>query len=447
MSDIAIRVEQLGKRYRIGQREQYSTLRDILTRSITAPVRGIGRLLNSQRAGSASAAPFIWAVKDVAFEVPRGEVLGIIGANGAGKSTLLKILSRITEPTRGRAEIHGRVGSLLEVGTGFHPELTGRENVFLNGAILGMRRREINRRFDEIVGFSGVEKFIDTPVKHYSSGMYTRLAFAVAAHLLTEILLVDEVLAVGDAAFQLKCLNKMSELSGTGRTILFVSHNMEAVTTLCTRGLLLIEGGVAYRGTPHDCVERYLREIRTGTYQTVSLRGHPGRKKRFDSPLQLTQLTVVGDDGQPTAQVRCGGPLTVAIDFELKPGAASQEVMFVVQISNLQSRRISSCRSFDTCELPLRIERSGQVVCRIPRLPLVPGSYRLTLACTNEAGPLDGVYDAASIEVVGVDFYPSGHVPLQSGGEVLFDHTWELCDGASVVAVGEALDPQGGGGS
>jgi len=224
MNDVAIRVENLGKLYHLGKRERYRTLRDTLVASIAAPFRRL-------RSGpSSSGGPeTIWALKDVSFEVKHGEVIGIIGRNGAGKSTLLKILSRITEPTEGQATISGRVGSLLEVGTGFHPELTGRDNIFLNGAILGMKKAEIERKFDEIVAFAEVERFIDTPVKHYSSGMYVRLAFAVAAHLEPEILIVDEVLAVGDVAFQKKCLGKMGEASRSGRTVLFVSHNMAAV--------------------------------------------------------------------------------------------------------------------------------------------------------------------------------------------------------------------------
>jgi lipopolysaccharide transport system ATP-binding protein len=237
MSDVAIRVEGLGKQYRLGgPRERYDTLRDQIRK--WSSLRGLLR-----RATRAEHRPPFWALKDVSFEVEPGEVVGIIGRNGAGKSTLLKILSRITEPTEGAADIHGRVGSLLEVGTGFHPELTGRENVYLNGAILGMRRAEIGRKFDEIVAFAEVEKFIDTPVKHYSSGMYMRLAFAVAAHLEPEILIVDEVLAVGDAEFQKKCLGKMGDVAKSGRTVLFVSHNMQTIANLCQLCICLKDGG------------------------------------------------------------------------------------------------------------------------------------------------------------------------------------------------------------
>jgi lipopolysaccharide transport system ATP-binding protein len=261
MSDIAIRVEGLGKQYRIGKRERYRTLRDTVTETLTAPFRHARqRFSQSSRSEDLPPDDRIWALQDVSFEVPVGSVVGIIGCNGAGKSTLLKILSRITEPTRGRVEIHGRVGSLLEVGTGFHPELTGRENIFLNGAILGMKKTEIARKFDEIVAFAEVDRFIDTPVKHFSSGMYMRLAFAVAAHLEPEILVIDEVLAVGDAQFQKKCLGKMGDVARHGRTVLFVSHNMVAIGSLCARAIRLEAGRVVDQGPAAKVVSRYLHD-------------------------------------------------------------------------------------------------------------------------------------------------------------------------------------------
>ena len=253
-SDLMIRAEGVAKRFQIGaRRAQYETLRDKLVEIAAAPFRR-GR---DER-------PFIWALQDVGFEVDRGEVLGVIGRNGAGKSTLLKILTRIVEPTAGRIELYGRVGSLLEVGTGFHGELTGRENIYLNGAILGMRRRQIDARFDEIVGFSEIGEFIDTPVKRYSSGMYMRLAFSVAAHMDPQILLVDEVLAVGDTAFQQKSLRKIRNVSGEGRTVLFVSHNFEAVSTLCTRCILLHEGRLMFDGAPSTAIQMALDQFRAG---------------------------------------------------------------------------------------------------------------------------------------------------------------------------------------
>ena len=277
MSETAVRVDRIGKRYRIGTRRSPGTvlLREALTDLATAPfrkIRSLGRRFSgaSIPAGAAAdRAAHIWALRNVSFTVPRGQIIGIIGPNGAGKSTLLKILARITEPTEGRVEIHGRVGSLLEVGTGFHPELTGLENVFLSGALLGMRKTEIERNLDEIVAFSEIEKFIDTPVKHYSSGMYVRLAFAVAAHLEPEILIVDEVLAVGDVSFQRKCLSKMEDVRQHGRTILFVSHNMQAITRLCDRAVLIFGGAVQLDGAAADVAGQYLlTSLRTAGSKT-----------------------------------------------------------------------------------------------------------------------------------------------------------------------------------
>ena len=280
MSDIAVSVEGLGKRYRIShQRDRYGRLTESLSGAVRAPfdrLRGTGRDTSES----------ISALDDVSFEVRRGEVLGVIGRNGAGKTTLLKILSRITEPTSGSAELHGRVASLLEVGTGFHPELTGRENIYLSGSILGMRRREIDQKFDEIVAFSEVGQFLDTPVKRFSSGMNVRLGFAVAAHLETEILIIDEVLAVGDAAFQRKCLAKMDDVSNEGRTVLFVSHNMPAVESLCTSGLLLERGKVAAAGTAREVVESYLRN--TAPQESTSLGDRADR--RGDGRLRFTSM-------------------------------------------------------------------------------------------------------------------------------------------------------------
>src|SRR6266849_4391821 len=260
MGETAIRVENVCKRYRIGQRQRYKTLRDALFGVMCTPFRGVRACLSGQGTSKSyqESDNFIWALKDVSFEVKRGEVVGIIGRNGAGKTTLLKILSRITKPTRGYAEIHGRVGSLLEVGTGFHTELTGRENIYLNGAILGMKKAEIERKFDEMVAFAEVEKFIDTPVKHYSSGMFVRLAFAVAAHLDPEILLVDEVLSVGDAAFQKKCLGKMGEVAREGRTVLFVSHDMTSVGSLCSRVIVFDAGRPVMLANATAAISYYL---------------------------------------------------------------------------------------------------------------------------------------------------------------------------------------------
>jgi lipopolysaccharide transport system ATP-binding protein len=285
MSAIAIQVEQLGKQYRIGgQPERYKALRDVVANTISRSVRSARSRLRQDGAPNGSQQTF-WALRDLSFEIPRGHVVGIIGRNGAGKSTLLKILSRITEPTQGWVDLYGRVGSLLEVGTGFHPELTGRENIYLNGAILGMRKQEVERKFDEIVSFAEVEKFIDTPVKHYSSGMYLRLAFAVAAHLEPEILLVDEVLAVGDAAFQQKCIGKMVDVAQEGRTVLFVSHNMAAVSTLCRSAIVLDQGRVVLHASTSEAIHRYSHLQQTTSEANVSAHG-----------VRVTYLRVLSDE-------------------------------------------------------------------------------------------------------------------------------------------------------
>ncbi|MBE0426187.1 MAG: ABC transporter ATP-binding protein [Nitrospirae bacterium] len=313
MNDIAIRVEGLSKKYYIGKnQESYKTLRDTLADAFISPFRKAGKLLRGQATGAAELDETIWALKDVSFGIKQGEVVGIIGRNGAGKSTLLKILSRITEPTKGFAEIHGRVGSLLEVGTGFHPELTGRENIYLNGAILGMKRLEIERKFDEIVAFAEVEKFIDTPVKHYSSGMYLRLAFAVAAHLEPEILLVDEVLAVGDARFQKKCINKMQAVGHEGRTVIFISHNMSAITRLCERVILLNEGILLKDGSSYEVVSVYLNSAQgTGAQHLwTDLSEAPG-----DEFVRLKAIRIRAEDGCITDTIDIRRSVKIEIEY------------------------------------------------------------------------------------------------------------------------------------
>ena len=311
MGDTAIRVEGLGKQYQIGASQaRYSGLRERLTNSC---VRLFPQFQGKRHDGIAdSQTEMIWALKDVSFGVGRGEVLGVIGRNGSGKSTLLKILSGITEPTTGEADINGRVGSLLEVGTGFHPELTGRENIYLNGAILGIKKAEIERKFDEIVAFSEVEKFIDTPVKFYSSGMYIRLAFAVAAHLEPEILLLDEVLAVGDTAFQQKCLGKMGTVAKEGRTVLFVSHNLAAVRNLCSRTLLLESGSLEKMGPTEEVIGHYLRKNASELTAVVAL-----PSGLVEDPGAGRFLRFSNQDGMPQAQFRLGEPWRIVMEFEL----------------------------------------------------------------------------------------------------------------------------------
>jgi homopolymeric O-antigen transport system ATP-binding protein len=326
----AIKVEGLSKMYRIGaQQLPYNTLRDNITQAVTAPIRRVSNMLRGRSSSASELTEEFWALKDISFELEEGEVLGIIGRNGAGKSTLLKILSRITEPTIGYAETHGRVGSLLEVGTGFHPELTGRENIYLNGAILGMPRLEINQRFDEIVAFAEVEQFIDTPVKHYSSGMRLRLGFAVAAHLEPDILIVDEVLAVGDAAFQKKCLGKMSDVAGAGRTVLFVSHNLEAVISLCNRAILIEGGHLTNDGIPTDIASIYQNQFSGISNNTNDLSNH---EHYGTGKARFTKMTLryLNDKGENTESLITGGDLLIDLSIECNENIEETNVAIII---------------------------------------------------------------------------------------------------------------------
>lgn len=369
MSDIAIHVENLGKRYQIGARqERPDTLRDALTGFFRRPQK----VTKDETE--------LWALKDVSFEVKRGEVVGIIGRNGAGKSTLLKILSRITEPTHGKALIHGRVGSLLEVGTGFHPELTGRENIYLSGAMLGMKREEIDRKFDEIVDFSGVEKFIDTPIKRYSSGMNVRLGFAVAAHLEPEILLVDEVLAVGDAVFQKKCLGKMGDVAQEGRTVLLVSHNMIAIQTLCQRAFWLNGGQLKVQGDVNSTVTNYLGTSLTGD----GLREQVWADKATapgNETVRLHRLAVTPDDGQADYIITMQTPLRIEIEYwNLLPDMYLHPTLHFINEQGIVA--FTSSPGFDNPDPvlhqapPIGLMRN---TCYVPRGLLNSGLYRIAV--------------------------------------------------------------------
>ena len=381
MSDIAIRVEGLSKQYRIGKVERYRTLRDSLTEAVTAPFR--------HRTQSPSET--IWALKDVSFEIPRGAVVGVIGSNGAGKSTLLKVLSRITEPTEGHVEIRGRVGSLLEVGTGFHPELTGRDNIFLNGAILGMRKAEIARKFDEIVAFAEVERFIDTPVKHYSSGMYMRLAFAVAAHLEPEILIVDEVLAVGDAQFQKKCLMKMQEVGKQGRTVLFVSHNLTAVQSLCDTAIWLNEGRLAANGDTARVVSKYLQ---SGVRLALECSWNNPFTAPGDNYVRLNRVIVKPRTAKPTDLIN----VQTAIDLEFVYWNLVPNTL--INLSVVLYNSDGTC-IFNSISVP-RADVAGTVrqVCEIPKELLNNGTYRVRLLVVKDTS--DILIDEADLVIFDV---------------------------------------------
>ncbi len=368
MSDVAIRVQGLSKLYRIGERQRYKSLRESLMKALAAPFRQRGQRPRET----------IWALDDVSFEVMRGEVLGVIGRNGAGKSTLLKILSRITEPTRGRVEVYGRVGSLLEIGTGFHLELTGRENIYLNGAILGMRRVEIERKFDEIVAFAEVERFLDTPVKHFSSGMYLRLAFAVAAHLEPEILLVDEVLAVGDASFQKKCIGKMGDVAKEGRTVLFVSHNMAAIRLMCENCLLIEAGKLALVGSSQAVVERYLTG--DGREDTGEFQAHDSGPDSERVGVRLLRVSVRNRQGNRADTLPTDEPFSVTIGYELVRRLDNFRLGFQLIANDGTVVFASGDTDPNGWGVP-RGPGSYESTCIVPANLLNAGRFHLTVAC------------------------------------------------------------------
>ena len=420
-----IKVENVSKRYRIGKREQYRTLRDSVAETAASSVRTIAAFFNGNgNASSPGEEDLVWALRGVSFEVMPGEVTGVIGRNGAGKSTLLKILSRITEPTQGRVELYGRVGSLLEVGTGFHQELTGRENIFLSGAILGMRRAEIAHKFDEIVAFAEVDQFIDTPVKRYSSGMYVRLAFAVAAHLDPEILVVDEVLAVGDLAFQRRCLGKMGDVAREGRTILFVSHNMASIEALCGSCLYIRGGRLEAKGETEAMVSRYLASDLAVEGTSRSLIGHPGRRSSSVPMMRVVEL--LGEDGAPTGAVRMGSSLSLKVSFRCDSQPLSPVLIVTVKNAH-QAPIFAVSNKYNTNFLfPERVT-TGTIVCNLERLPLMPGTYYLDLSFGSElVYNLDEVHEAMSFDVTAADVFGSGKLPPATSGPVFWPAKFEL---------------------
>jgi lipopolysaccharide transport system ATP-binding protein len=418
MTKLAISVEGLSKRYEIGAKESYGSLRDSLRQAVSAPARRIRRAFGNSSNGAAHQAPTIWALRDVSFHVRQGEVLGLIGRNGAGKSTILKILSRITSPTEGRAAVVGRIRSLLEVGTGFHPELTGRENIYLNGAILGMKKAEIDRRFDEIVAFAEVEKFMDTPVKRYSSGMYLRLAFAVAAHLISEILLVDEVLAVGDAAFQRKCIGRMNEVAHEGRTVLFVSHNMAAVRALCTRGICLEQGQISGEGDIEHVLYSYTQS------QMQRHQNPTGTQTRFAS---------IRVNGQNPGNIESGEGFEVSCTLEIAATVPSFRLFCIIQDANGESVVVmpSNSRVLSAANQP----GVHEVRVRFPGLWLRPGVYSVyfkLLAVAAGEGDARFLSDSIMLDVAGTDD------PEMLLGSLAPNASWEV---ENSFLRSEAVDP------
>jgi lipopolysaccharide transport system ATP-binding protein len=400
MSQSAIVVENLSKRYLIGHRRtspghyKYVALRDVVAQEMRNFARKAADIVRGRQVVQGDEVEEFWALKDVSFEVKEGEVLGIVGRNGAGKSTLLKILSRITEPTEGRVLLRGRVASLLEVGTGFHPELTGRENIFLNGAILGMTQQEIRKKFDEIVAFAEVEKFLDTPVKHYSSGMYVRLAFAVAAHLEPEILIVDEVLAVGDAEFQKKCLGKMEDVSRRqGRTVLFVSHNVQVMLGLCTRGVLLQLGGVRAVGDIKTVVEAYINS-QSASARVLDLSSYP-RSVDFAGQARLVRVSL--SDARSNWLLAYGEELSFDLAINIESGTT--QIHVGIALHSVQGFEIASWTD-KCCDAVLPAKRGMNVIrLAFPQLNLLPGHYDLDIAVWGDRGEQDRINGAVQFEI------------------------------------------------
>ena len=425
MSDWAIKVSDLGKRYRIGERQPYFRLTEALERAVTSPLRRLRRSGSPRKPArdmyerpadathrlevESDTAETFWALRHVSFEVPRGEVLGVIGRNGAGKSTLLKLIARITEPTEGEIRMRGRVASLLEVGTGFHPELTGRENVYLNGTILGMTHREVKAKFEEIVDFSGVEAFLDTPVKRYSSGMRVRLAFAVAAHLDPEILLIDEVLAVGDAEFQKKCLGKMEDVANSGRTVFFVSHHLAAVRTLCHRVIWLHAGGVEADGETRSVVDRYLKSTagRAASWSRPTTPPHQAQK------MSRIERITVAESSRATEQrlFWTGDRIGFLVTFVMGKATLEPKVGVVICSSNGEALLNANNRYQVPIEGPQKPVRGGQCKIDLGSVPLMAGTYSASFWLGDETGDLDQVAHAVTFEVFDRDIWGRGQTP------------------------------------
>ena len=410
---LAIQVVGLSKAYRIGRVEQETMLREKLVNLVTRPFRS-----------RASRSDVIWALDDVSFEVREGEVVGIIGRNGAGKSTLLKVLSRITYATSGTVEVRGRVASLLEVGTGFHEELTGRENVFLNGSILGMTRKEVRQRFDAIVDFAGVGKFIDTPIKRYSTGMRLRLGFAVAAHLDPDVLIVDEVLAVGDAGFQKKCLNTMSDLKSGGRTVLFVSHNMAAVENLCSRGIWIDQGRIHRDGEARDVIREYMTTF-SGAQQVVADLSRVERRQG-NGDVRYTSVEFMGPDRQPQLLTRTGDALIIRLRYHANKEIPHPSFGFrlYTEMGTLVTETSTWHNGIDIPSIP---PGDGAIQIEIPSLPLLPARYPMSLGLTGIGRVVyDAVEHCATLEVEVSDVYGSGLVVDGRYGLVFLPQRWYL---------------------
>lgn len=417
----AIKIEGLGKRYMLKHQHSgnYQSLRDVLVQK-TQKITNVSKALLTGRTSQMSEEnEEFWALRDIDFQVEQGERLAIVGRNGAGKSTLLKLLSRVTEPTCGRAILRGRIASLLEVGTGFHPELTGRENIFLNGAILGMGSVEIERKFDEIVAFADVEKFLDTPVKRYSSGMYTRLAFSVAAHLETDILIIDEVLAVGDAAFQRKCLGKMEDVSRLGRTLIFVSHNMAAVETLCDRAVLLSGGRIIDEGDTRKIIESYSRTWR----QETSLDDR--RDRSGTGKVRIKSIVIQDEVGQQVSRVGSMQGIDFIVNVKANHDAIGKKIDLILIVCDSQDNRMIPLYTEWSQDEFFISDELQSFNCRVPGgLPLVPGSYWITAAVLIGGVNSDKLVRAFEFEVGSPEGFAKDVVLNQAFGQIVIEHSW-----------------------
>lgn len=413
-----LEIHDIHKKFKIGaERRRYPTLRESLINSL--------KFKKDQH-------NFMWALKGISFDVQQGDVVGIVGKNGSGKSTLLKVLSRITPPTKGYAISRGRMASLLEVGTGFHPELTGRENVFFNGALLGLSRQEIQQKYDEIVSFSGIEKFLETPVKHYSSGMQVRLAFAVAAHLEPDILVIDEVLAVGDAEFKKKCMAKMHDVTQSGRTILFVSHDMGSVLDLCNKGILLQQGTMVMQGSIQETVNQYIY-MRDSSSSDLAER----TDRQGNGTLRFTEIRLIDPQGNESDVIQTGQSLSIRLKYQTH--TTLNGLTFNIIFHDHSNECIFECSSNMSSGVLNDIVPSGEIVCHIPKFPLLSGSYQISIQCRVGKHIADWVWDVAKIEVLAGDFFGNQqivqreqqsigkqHVGQMAMSPILVDHQWQF---------------------
>jgi lipopolysaccharide transport system ATP-binding protein len=403
-----IEVNNLSKKYILGERQPYYSLRDSISKLVSNPKSIVKKETRAD----------FWALRNISFNVFSGDVIGIIGGNGAGKSTLLKIISRITPPTKGSITLRGRVASLLEVGTGFHPELTGKENIYLNGAVLGMKRSEINSKFKTIVEFAEVERFLNTPVKHYSSGMYMRLAFAVAAHLEPEILLVDEVLAVGDAEFQNKCIGKMQDVASSGRTIIFVSHNMSAIQRLCQKSILIKQGKISESGPTSKIISRYLKDI--GESGKISLNQRYDR--RGNGKVRVSSVVMKNAKGESINFFRSGDDVGFSVEYK-KEDSNIKKMDFALSIDDFSTQTRIAFISNKIFNHQLSVD-GNPININIRRLPLTPGKYQFTIILVASNGDiLDWIQKAGSFTVEYGDYYGTKQVPPQSEGSMLIDYS------------------------